>query len=86
MSCKRRTQACVATDVGGVRDVIEDGKNGFLVPSGDTEKFAEAVDKLLRDPDLREAMGKSGRERVKERFSKERLIGDIERLYLELLR
>ncbi|MFC1631067.1 glycosyltransferase family 4 protein [Candidatus Omnitrophota bacterium] len=72
---------CVATEVGGVADVVEQGKSGILVPNQDTESFISALIKLLNSPDLLRRMGRSGRSRVKHRFSKERLINDIEDLY-----
>ena len=74
---------CVATCVGGVRDVIEDEGGGFLVPSKDIEKFAQALINLVNNPGLMKSMGEYGRDRVKNRFSKDRLIKDIEALYEE---
>ncbi|MFC1577296.1 glycosyltransferase family 4 protein [Candidatus Omnitrophota bacterium] len=79
-------RAVVATDVGGVRDLVADGDNGFLVRSGDTEAFSEKLSRLLEDGDIRSRFGKSGRVSVKERYSKERLVGDIEDLYRECLK
>jgi len=72
---------CVATSVGGVADVVEEGKSGFLVPSRNIEKFAQALINLLNNPDLMRTMGNYGRNRVKDRFSRERLITNIEGLY-----
>ncbi|MBU1147597.1 MAG: glycosyltransferase family 4 protein [Candidatus Omnitrophica bacterium] len=74
-----------ATDVGGVRDVVEDGKSGYLVKSGDEEKFAKNLVDLIRDPEKRKRFGQYGRESVKNRFSKDRLIKDAEELYNKLL-
>lgn len=75
---------CVATDVGGVADVIAQGKNGFLSPAQETESFARQLLKLLQEPDLARSMGEYGRKTVRDRFAKERLVGDIEGLYREL--
>lgn len=72
---------CVATCVGGVRDVIEDEGGGFLVPSKDIEKFAQSLINLVNNPGLMKSMGEYGRDRVKNKFSRERLITDIENLY-----
>ncbi len=77
--------ACVATSVGGVANVVEDGRSGFLVPSQDTDKFAEAILKLFRNPDMAVSMGRYGRESIKNRFNNTRLFKDIENLYEELL-
>lgn len=76
---------CVATNVGGVSSVVDDQKSGFLVSSGDTEKFVEVLGNLLNNDKLSEQMGKFGRDRIRDRFSKDRLISDIEGLYVELL-
>ncbi|MEN8149573.1 MAG: glycosyltransferase [Planctomycetota bacterium] len=71
----------VATDVGGVRTVVEDGETGVLTPRGDDEKIAEALLELLDDPARRRAMGAAARARIRSRFSAERLLADIARLY-----
>lgn len=58
-------RAVVASDVGGLRDVVEDGRTGLRVPPGDPAALAEALDRLLDDPGLRHAMGQAGRERAR---------------------
>jgi glycosyltransferase involved in cell wall biosynthesis len=75
----------VATRVGGVPLVVEDGVTGFLAPPGRAEEIASLVGRLLVDPDARRAMGEAGRRRAAGRFSRERLLGDIRALYGELL-
>ena len=75
----------VATRVGGVPDVVEDGETGFLVGRGDTAAMAERLEVLARDPALRTSMGETGRERVLRRYAVERLVGDVDALYRELL-
>jgi glycosyltransferase involved in cell wall biosynthesis len=75
----------VATRVGGVPDVVRDGENGFLVEVGDTEGLAERLARLAGDPALRGRMGASGRERMLTRYSVERLVDDVDRLYRSLL-
>ncbi len=76
----------VATRVGGVPDVVREGEDGFLVDAGDTGALAERLTRLARDPELRRTLGKSGRDRVLDRYAVERLLDDIDRLYRELLR
>ncbi len=71
----------VAADVGGVRDIVTDGECGFLVPSGDTKRFSEKLLCLLDDSLLCQKFGACGREFVRERYSKKRLVEDIEQLY-----
>lgn len=75
----------VATNVGGVADVIREGVNGYLVDAGDHRAVAERVVRLLSNRDLAESLGRAGRMYVKERFSAERLVSDIAQLYSELL-
>ncbi len=75
----------VATRVGGVPDLVADGVTGCLVPVGDAGALAAAIGALLRDPPLRQAMGVAGRTRVAPAFAAERLVADMDRLYVTLL-
>ena len=75
----------VATRVGGVPDVVQEGEDGFLVEPGATDELAERLAQLARDPALRERMGRTGRERVLPRYAVERLVDDVDRLYRSLL-
>jgi glycosyltransferase involved in cell wall biosynthesis len=75
----------VATDVGGVRFVVEDGVNGLVVPPGDSRRVAEAIATLAADRSLRSRLEGAGRAHVRERFGKDRLLTDIRDLYQELL-
>jgi glycosyltransferase involved in cell wall biosynthesis len=74
----------VSTDVGGVRDVVGDGRSGLLVPAGDVEALGDALDRLAGDPALRRELGGRGRD-VIERYSIPRLVDDLDLLYRELL-
>jgi glycosyltransferase involved in cell wall biosynthesis len=76
----------VATRVGGVPDVVRDGEEGFLVASGDTAELADRLTRLAQDPELRRRLGRSGRDRVLDRYAVDRLLEDVDRLYRELLR
>jgi glycosyltransferase involved in cell wall biosynthesis len=71
----------VATAVGGVPDVVDDGETGFLAAAGDTDALAERLERLARDPDLRARMGRLGAERVREHFGVERMVEEVEALY-----
>ena len=75
----------VATEVGGVRHVVEEGVGGYLVPPGDAGALAERIAKLLADPALRADMGSRGRASVGRRFGKDALLEGIADLYTELL-
>jgi glycosyltransferase involved in cell wall biosynthesis len=75
----------VSTRVGGVPDVVDDGEDGFLVEVGDADGLAERLERLARDPDLRQRFGETGRERVLPRYAVPRLVDDVDALYRELL-
>ena len=59
----------VATEVGGVPEIVRDGENGLLVPPGDPEALAAAIRRLIADPALAARMGRRSREIVESRFS-----------------
>ena len=73
----------VATAVDGTPEVVVDGKTGLIVPPGDPTRLAEAICRMLRDPDLARETAEEGRRWVNN-FSVERLIERTERFYLEL--
>jgi glycosyltransferase involved in cell wall biosynthesis len=75
----------VATRVGGVADLVEDGVAGCLVPPGDADALAAAIAALLGDRERAQAMGEAGRKRVDPAFGAERLVADVERLYTDLV-
>jgi glycosyltransferase involved in cell wall biosynthesis len=74
----------VCTDVGGNRELVHDGLNGFLVPPGDPQKLADAIVKLVNDPDLRIKMGRESRQRAELLFDLDRTMKDYEALYLKI--
>ncbi len=75
----------VSTRVGAVPEVVDDGKTGLLVPPEDAVKFAEAVNFLLNNPEKMKLMGLSGRERVKENFTWEKVAQNVVEFYRELV-
>ena len=75
----------VATRVGGVADVVEHGDTGLLVPPQDPAALAEAILRLAADPAERARMGAAGRRGIAARFSPQRLVDDIDRLYAAAL-
>lgn len=74
----------VASRIGAQRELVVDGETGILVPPGDPQAIAEACIRLLGDAGLREKMGKAGRERVQRCFGVERMVREIEELFLGL--
>jgi glycosyltransferase involved in cell wall biosynthesis len=75
----------VATSVGGIPEIVDDGVTGILVPPKDHGALAEALLSLLRDPRRMQSMGEAAHTRTEERFTLERTVGQLEDLYLELL-
>jgi glycosyltransferase involved in cell wall biosynthesis len=75
---------CVATNVGGNKELVVDGENGFLVKPASAEALAEKIVVLLRNPELREKMGRMAQERVRTDFSMTKMIRELETLYEHL--
>jgi glycosyltransferase involved in cell wall biosynthesis len=76
----------VATDAGGLPEVVADGVTGLVVPKGSIDALTVAIDRLLGDPDLRAKMGRAGRERALERFDWDRSVEKFESTYRVILR
>ncbi|HZO60957.1 MAG TPA: glycosyltransferase [Solirubrobacterales bacterium] len=74
----------VATRVGGVPDLIDDGVHGLLVERQDPDAFAAAVARLLRDPAGAAEMGRRGQERRRAEFDIDVMVKRLEQLYTEL--
>ncbi|MEJ7829256.1 MAG: glycosyltransferase, partial [Segetibacter sp.] len=76
----------VSTNVGGVKDTMEDAKTGFLIQKDDVESFCEKVTLLITNNDLRVKMGEEGHKLVVERFSKKKEVEKTKEFYFSLLR
>ena len=68
----------IATKTGGIPERIKDGKNGLLVPTGDSVRMAEAIKKLVDDPSFYEKISRNGIKRVQEEYTNEKIIGKID--------
>ena len=75
----------VATRVGGIPEVIEEGDGGLLVNSRNPRQLADAIMKLGRDQSLRKKMGEAGLEKVQKQYSRETICTQYEKLYTKLL-
>lgn len=75
----------VAYDCDGAKEVCIENETGFLVPPGKRELLSERVLRLAQAPGLREKLGRQGRQFVRERFSVERMVDDLDRLYRKLV-
>jgi mannose/cellobiose epimerase-like protein (N-acyl-D-glucosamine 2-epimerase family)/glycosyltransferase involved in cell wall biosynthesis len=75
----------VATDVPGCRDIARSNVNALLVPLGDVDALADAIERLALDPELRRRFGAAGRRLVELTFSSQRIGNDVVNLYRRLL-
>jgi D-inositol-3-phosphate glycosyltransferase len=74
----------IASEVGGLAYLVQDGLNGFHVPSRDPEALADRIFALLTDDDCRQAMGQEAR-RYAERFDWSRIVGRMFDVYHDLI-
>ncbi|MDR3532200.1 MAG: glycosyltransferase, partial [Rhodopila sp.] len=76
----------VATAVGGIPEVIEDGVTGLLVPPDDPSALAQALVRLVDDPEQRRALGRAAKARTERMFSVERMVANFHDTYERLAR
>lgn len=83
-------QACnipvISTDVGGVKDIVNDNETGFIIPKNNLEKFAEKLLFLIEDEKTRKKMSQNGWSFVKDNFHYQRLVKDMESYYKKLMK
>jgi glycosyltransferase involved in cell wall biosynthesis len=75
----------VATSVGGLPELVENGETGYLVPPSDVPALTGCLRLLLLDPIQRQQMGAAGRQRAREHFSVDRMVAEIEAIYDSLV-
>jgi glycosyltransferase involved in cell wall biosynthesis len=73
--------AVIASDVGGVPEIIDHGRTGLLVPAGDSEALAEAMVRLIENGEERKRLGEAGRASVAQRFSVDRWVAALDEVY-----
>jgi alpha-maltose-1-phosphate synthase len=78
--------AVVASDVGGIPEVVADGETGLLVPAGDETALGTAINALIRDPARASELGALGRQRAVAEFSWDQIAAQTADLYAELAR
>jgi glycosyltransferase involved in cell wall biosynthesis len=81
MACSK---PIVASRVGGIPEVVVDGKTGLLVPPKDAERLADAIVKMMKDRAFAVSMGNAGYARVTERFTVERMVEETLAIYERL--
>ena len=75
----------VSSDVGGINEAVTDGVNGLLVPAGNPELLAAALNRLLGDVELRESMGAAARATYERRFRLECMVDSTTAIYAKIL-
>lgn len=76
----------VATDVGGIPQVVVDGETGLLIPPNSPKDLADALFAIYSEPERSRQMGMAGRKRFEEQFDSSKMVQNYEKLYSELLR
>jgi len=74
-------KAIIASNVGGIPELIKDGQTGLLVEPADTEKMGEKISCLIDDCELRKKLGRQASLAYEQRFTLDIMIGKIEKLY-----
>ena len=75
----------IATKIGGIVDIVDDGQTGILIKPEDHQALAEAIVKLLLDNGLRIKMGQAGRRKIDTKFSAKTMVNRIDEVYRELV-
>jgi glycosyltransferase involved in cell wall biosynthesis len=75
----------VTTDAGGVTEMVGHLKNGFLVPCGDEKKLYDGIRSLLEDPNLRDRLGRNALKTVREKFSEDIMLDNLEAFFMETI-
>ena len=83
MACARPV---VASELGAIGELVDDGRTGFLIPSRDPDALADRLARLHRHPQLAQTMGEAGRRRACEQHTWQRQAAQLLALYRDVLR
>ena len=78
-------RAIITTDIPGCRELVSSGNNGLLVPTHSPIAIANAIEKLIAEPDTRKKMGENGRHTVEQLFSEKQVLIQMQAVYAQLL-
>jgi glycosyltransferase involved in cell wall biosynthesis len=76
----------IASRVGGIPDLVDDGINGILIPPNDSRALAQNLIKLLNDESMRRKLGAAAKEKVSVRYDVNTMVEQISRVYADLIR
>ena len=76
----------VTSNISGIEELVEDGTSGILVPPKDPEAIANAIEKLLKNPKLRDKMGKAGRKKIEQEFNIQIEIKKLEKVFCDTIK
>jgi glycosyltransferase involved in cell wall biosynthesis len=85
MEAMAHGRPCIASNVGGVPELIDDGQTGLRFESGDDEALADGIVRLARDPALCRRLGEAARRKVTAEFTVENMVEQHEDLYRSLM-
>ena len=75
----------IASNVGGIPEVVKEGETGILVPPRDSKALSKAITTLIENPEMAKSMGEKGRVVAKSKFTGKRYALDMEKLYVSLI-
>jgi len=75
----------IASNVGGILDLVKEGENGFLIPPGNIKALSDSLLKLLKNKNLAKRMGEKGLRFVSDKFSAKTMVNQILSVYVECL-
>jgi glycosyltransferase involved in cell wall biosynthesis len=76
----------IASDIGGITDIVQHERTGILVPPGDERVLADALSRVLTDSELSRTLGEAGRQRLHDAFSWDRIVAQWEEVYTRVRR
>jgi glycosyltransferase involved in cell wall biosynthesis len=71
----------ITTAVGAIGEIVQDGRQGLIVPPRDVTALAQAIERMQASPTLREQLGQAGLAQARERFSRDRMLDGMEAVY-----
>ncbi len=80
LEAMRHRKAVICTDFGGMKEIVEHGKTGLIVPAGDIRALAGSITDLLADMEATRRMGEEGYRRLEAQFTAERMVSQYDAL------